>query len=105
MNIAVAQSGGPTCAINASLLGVFKGAIRSDRIDIVFGSLNGIEGIINDDLIILNDYIKTYLDFEKLRQTPSTVLNSCRYKLPEYTEDEREALKPIPLPPPSAPVT
>ena len=48
MNIAVAQSGGPTCAINASLLGVFKGAIRSDRIDIVFGSLNGIEGIIND---------------------------------------------------------
>ena len=62
MNIAVAQSGGPTCAINASLLGVFKGAIRSDRIDIVFGSLNGIEGIINDDLIILNDYIKTYLD-------------------------------------------
>ena len=87
MNIAVAQSGGPTCAINASLLGVFKGAIRSDKIDIVFGSLNGIEGIINDDLIILNDYIKTYLDFEKLRQTPSTVLNSCRYKLPEYTED------------------
>ena len=50
MNIAVAQSGGPTCAINASLLGVFKGAIRSDKIDIVFGSLNGIEGIINDDL-------------------------------------------------------
>lgn len=25
MNIVVAQSGGPTCAINASLLGVFKG--------------------------------------------------------------------------------
>ena len=26
MNIAVAQSGGPTCAINASLLGVFRHA-------------------------------------------------------------------------------
>ncbi len=87
MNIAVAQSGGPTCAINASLLGVFKGSVKSDKIDIIFGSLNGIEGMINDDLIILNDYIKTYLDFEKLRQTPSTVLNSCRYKLPKVEED------------------
>ena len=29
MNIVVAQSGGPTCAINASLLGVFKGAMKS----------------------------------------------------------------------------
>ncbi|MBR2876341.1 MAG: 6-phosphofructokinase [Clostridia bacterium] len=87
MNIAVAQSGGPTCAINASLLGVFKGAVKAEKVDIVFGSLNGIEGVINDDLIILNDYIKTYLDFEKLRQTPSTVLNSCRYKLPDFSED------------------
>jgi 6-phosphofructokinase 1 len=87
VNIAVAQSGGPTCAINASLLGVFKGGIKSEGIDIIFGSLNGIEGIINDDLIILNDYVKTYLDLEKLRQTPSTVLNSCRYKLPDFTED------------------
>ena len=31
MNIAVAQSGGPTCAINASLLGVFRQATQSVR--------------------------------------------------------------------------
>ena len=88
MNIVVAQSGGPTCAINASLLGVFKGAMKSRDIDIVFGSLNGIEGIINDDMIILNDYIRTYMDMEQLRQTPSTLLNSCRYKLPDMSDDK-----------------
>ena len=82
------QSGGPTCAINASLLGVFKGAMKSRDIDIVFGSLNGIEGIINDDMIILNDYIRTYMDMEQLRQTPSTLLNSCRYKLPDMSDDK-----------------
>lgn len=88
MNIVVAQSGGPTCAINASLLGVFKGALKWNDIDIVFGSLNGIEGIINDDMIILNDYIKTYMDMERLRQTPSTLLNSCRYKLPDASDSK-----------------
>ena len=88
MNIVVAQSGGPTCAINASLLGVFKGSLKWNDIDIVFGSLNGIEGIINDDMIILNDYIKTYMDMERLRQTPSTLLNSCRYKLPDSTDNK-----------------
>lgn len=44
MNIAVAQSGGPTCAINASLVGVFKQALKTPEIDAVFGSINGIEG-------------------------------------------------------------
>ena len=33
MNIAVAQSGGPTCAINASLVGVFKEALKVPEID------------------------------------------------------------------------
>ena len=32
MNIAVAQSGGPTCAINASLLGVIKEALKVPNI-------------------------------------------------------------------------
>ena len=54
MNIAVAQSGGPTCAINASLLGVFRQALKESEIDHIFGSINGIEGIIQDDLVDLN---------------------------------------------------
>ena len=86
VNIAVAQSGGPTCAINASLVGVFKQAVKTPQIDAVFGSLNGIEGIINDQLIDLKLVIKTNEDMELLRQTPSTVLGSCRYKLPDVEE-------------------
>ena len=83
MNIAVAQSGGPTCAINASLVGVYKEALKTPQIDAVFGSINGIEGIINDELVDLKLIIKTNEDMELLRQTPSTVLGSCRYKLPD----------------------
>ena len=87
MNIAVAQSGGPTCAINASLVGVFKQALLTPEIDAVFGSINGIEGIIKDELIDLKLVIKTNEDMELLRQTPSTVLGSCRHKLPPQSED------------------
>lgn len=86
MNIAVAQSGGPTCAINASLVGVFGQALKTDEIDAVFGSINGIEGIIRDNLINLKTMIKTNEDMELLKQTPSTVLGSCRYKLPSLEE-------------------
>ena len=88
MNIAVAQSGGPTCAINASLVGVFSEALKEPKIDAIFGSVNGIEGIIENHLIDLKAFINTNDDMELLRQTPSTVLGSCRYKLPDYKEDE-----------------
>lgn len=88
MNIAVAQSGGPTCAINASLVGVFKEALKVSEIDAIFGSINGIEGIIENHLVDLKSTILTNNDMELLRQTPSTVLGSCRYKLPDWSEDE-----------------
>ena len=88
MNIAVAQSGGPTCAINASLVGVFKEALKFSEIDAIFGSINGIEGIIENHLVDLKTTILSNNDMELLRQTPSTVLGSCRYKLPDWHEDE-----------------
>ena len=67
MNIAIAQSGGPTCAINASLLGAFREAVKSGKVDAVFGSINGIEGMLNDDLINLKSVIRTNKDMELLR--------------------------------------
>lgn len=87
MNIAVAQSGGPTCAINASLVGVFKESLKESGIDAIFGSVNGIEGLIENHMIDLKTLILTNDDMELLRQTPSTVLGSCRYKLPDWNED------------------
>lgn len=88
INIAVAQSGGPTCAINASLVGVFRESLKEPSIDAIFGSINGIEGIIDNHLVDLKSIILTNEDMELLRQTPSTVLGSCRYKLPDWNDDE-----------------
>jgi len=87
MNIAAAQSGGPTSAINSSLAGIFSEAKMTDCIDKIYGSLNGIEGIINGNLIDINSFIKTNADLELMKLTPSTVLGSCRYKLPSVEEN------------------
>ena len=88
MNIAVAQSGGPTCAINASLLGVFRHATKYESIDIVYGSVNGVEGLIYNNFVNLCNIITSDEDVELIRQTPSTVLGSCRHKLPDPTSGD-----------------
>lgn len=89
MNIVVAQSGGPTCAINASLLGVFRHATKYEKIENIYGSVNGIEGLILNNLVDLREVICDDDDVELIRQTPSTVLGSCRYKLPEPATDDK----------------
>lgn len=86
MNIAVAQSGGPTSAINSSLLGVLKEALKFSEISKIYGAVNGIEGIIKDNLVDLSEISKNE-DINLLRQTPATALGSCRYKLPEFSKD------------------
>ncbi len=84
INIAVAQSGGPTAAINATLAGVFERAFESEKIGHIYGSINGIEGMIKDDLVPLDSILTSEHDLDLLKKTPSTVLGSCRYKLAEY---------------------
>ncbi len=86
MNVVVAQSGGPTAVINASLLGVYKQARQWPAVQTVFGSLNGIEGIIKDNLVNLNDQLGTEESLALLRQTPAAALRSCRYKLPSVQD-------------------
>ena len=88
MNIAIAQSGGPTCAINASLVGAFSEAIKEPNINAIFGSVNGIEGLIENRLIDLKNVIQSTDDMDLLRQTPSTVLGSCRFKLPDWKDND-----------------
>lgn len=87
-NIAIAQSGGPTAAINATLAGVFARAEKTEEVDEIYGALNGIEGIINDHLINLRHIIMNEEDNDLLMKTPSTILGSCRYKLPSLEEDD-----------------
>ncbi len=92
-NIVVAQSGGPTCAINASLAGVFTAGRISGSIDKIYGSFNGIEGILHDNLVDLSDYIRSENELELLIRTPSAALGSCRHKLPDYNDDEESYKK------------
>ena len=89
-NIAIAQSGGPTAAINATLAGVFARAEKTEEVDEIYGALNGIEGILNDQLINLRHIIMNEEDKDLLMKTPSTILGSCRYKLPALEEDDSQ---------------
>ena len=86
MNIAVAQSGGPTSVINASLLGVYEQAVREGA-QRVFGAAYGIEGVLHDRLIDLTDRLADPQQRALLVQTPAAALRSCRYKLPPAEKD------------------
>ena len=75
----VAQSGGPTAVINASLAGVIRANQLNPLYDRVLGGIHGIEGVLTDQLYALTDH--SAHDLELLRQTPSSALGTCRYKL------------------------
>lgn len=80
-NIIVAQSGGPTSAINSSITGLILDALSSEEINKVYGSFYGINGVLTDDLLCFN-----YIDIkeiELMKTTPSSALGSCRVKLNE----------------------
>lgn len=90
-NILVAQSGGPTTVINASLAGVISAAMKKSEINQVYGSLNGIQGVFEENLINLSDYFKKDdAAIDLLKKTPSMFLGSCRYKLSEYGESSSD---------------
>ena len=78
-NCLVAQSGGPTAAINATLAGVVRANQLNPLYEHVYGGLNGIEGILQDRLYDLTNL--SAAENRLLRQTPGSALGSCRYKL------------------------
>lgn len=90
-NCLIAQSGGPTTAINSSLAGVIHQSIESNQVDTVYGSLNGIQGVLKDDLIDLTTlFTDKSSNLSTLMNTPSMFLGSCRYKLSDYRDDESD---------------
>jgi 6-phosphofructokinase 1 len=78
-NCIVAQSGGPTSVINATLAGVVKANQMNPIYTKVYGGLNGIEGILQEKLVDLSHMSEE--ENRILKQTPSSALGSCRYKL------------------------
>ncbi len=85
-NCLVAQSGGPTAVINASLAGVIKANQLNPIYERVFGGIHGIEGVLEDKLYDLTDL--SGREIEILRQTPSSALGTCRYKLKRGQEED-----------------
>ncbi|MGN0368788.1 MAG: 6-phosphofructokinase [Wujia sp.] len=85
-NCIVAQSGGPTAAINASLAGVLSGAIHSGIYSHIYGAVHGIQGVLKKNFLDLSDKDDAFI--EKLTRTPAMYLGSCRFKLPDMQEDQ-----------------
>lgn len=86
-NAIVAQSGGPTAVINSSACGVIQEAMKTDCITGVFAAHNGILGVLHEDIFDLGKEDPDQI--ELLKQSPSSALGSCRYKL--KTLDESRA--------------
>ncbi|MDK2919628.1 MAG: ATP-dependent phosphofructokinase / diphosphate-dependent phosphofructokinase [Candidatus Petromonas sp.] len=90
-NCLVAQSGGPTSVINASVVGVVNGNKEAKLYDKVYGGLNGIEGILQKRIVDLSKLSDNEL--ELFKYTPSSGLGSCRYKMKDFHQDDSEYKK------------
>ncbi|MBO5909459.1 MAG: diphosphate--fructose-6-phosphate 1-phosphotransferase, partial [Clostridia bacterium] len=89
-NVVIGQSGGPTAAINATLSGVIRGALKAKKqgiVETVYGMRNGIEGFLNENLVDLSARFADEADLKALELTPAAALGSCRKKMKSPEED------------------
>lgn len=85
-NMVYIQSGGPTSVINTSFYGAIKEARRHpEEIGNIYGSIHGIEGLIDDEIIDINQEDDEQI--ELLLQTPGSILGTTRRKLPKDIHD------------------
>lgn len=98
-NLLVAQSGGPTAAINSTLAGIIKRALEDKEIDVVYGARYGIQGVLSEQLINLderlselaaNEGVEIDALIKRLSTTPAAALGSCRYKMKNPGDDTAE---------------
>lgn len=76
--ILIAQGGGPTAVINQTLAGIVLEARKFTEVSRVYGSLRGVEGIVNEDFLDLTQ--ETTHNLEQVALTPSSALLSTRIK-------------------------
>lgn len=87
-NAVYAQSGGVTSVINASAYGLIQAARKSRAIDAVFAGLDGINGVLEENLIDLAQ--EAPQEIEALRHTPAGAFGSCRKKLQDVEKNAVE---------------
>ena len=86
-NLLVGQSGGPTAVINSSLAGVINEALNHGCVEEVYGTLNGVLGILTEEFIDLA--AESQQQIRNLRHTPGAALGTCRYKLKKQQDFDR----------------
>ena len=87
-NVIVAQSGGPSPVINASLQGVIEACMDNpDHFGSIYAAWHGVEGILQEELIDIRKQPKE--EIELLKFTPAAgAVGTCRYKLKEDQQDD-----------------
>ena len=73
----VGQSGGPSSVINASAYGVIKTALEDENIT-----------VLEDRLMIMDE--EDPAELERLLYTPSSALGSCRYKIADPSDNDKD---------------
>lgn len=86
-NCLIGQTGGPTAVINASVAGVVAEALNHECIEEVYGALNGVHGLLGEDLVDLA--AESQQAMRGLRYTPGAALGSCRAKLKKPADFDR----------------
>lgn len=76
--VLVAQGGGPTAVINQSMVGAVLEARKFPQVTAVYGAVNGVEGIMNEEFVDLTR--ETTHNLEQVAMTPSSGLCSTRIK-------------------------
>ena len=84
----VGQSGGPSAVINCSAYGVIKTGLENPNITKVYGAFHGIKGVLNDQLMIMDE--EDASELENMMHTPSSALGSCRYKIADPDVDDSD---------------
>ncbi len=76
--VLIAQGGGPTAVINQSLVGAVLESRKFPEVTRVYGAVNGVRGIVNEDFLDLSQ--ETTHNLEQVAMTPSSALFSTRDK-------------------------
>ena len=88
----IAQGGGPTAVINQSLVGAILEARKYSQVTKIYGALQGLRGILNENFVDLT--YETNNSLEKIANTSAAALLSTRDKPDEqYCKKVFEVLK------------
>lgn len=89
-NLLIAQSGGPTAAINATVAGAVAQALLSEEVGVVYGAVNGIKGVMEEQIIDLGAQLASPQALRLFSVTPAAGLGSCRLKLKDLEKDREQ---------------